>query len=248
MPRSITATRTALLAGAWLFVLAGCDRTADGPPSAAGPEAAPGPESAPPRDLPLPRTPAPDDPLQPYVWNCDDGQTIRMRNLLRENAITIEMHEGGRKLPLVVSASGARYSDGSITFWTKGDTALLERPGSAPVNCRQDRFASLLADARVRGVTFRGTGNEPGWTVEIGPGARLEFVTNYGQERHAFDAATESRAGAARVFAAADGERSIRVTVSEEACADDMSGQAFDQRMIVEFGGQTYRGCASALR
>jgi uncharacterized membrane protein len=186
--------------------------------------------------------------LQAYVWTCDDGQTIRMRNLLRENAITIELHEGGRKLPLVVSASGARYSDGSLTFWTKGDTALFERPGSAPVNCRQDRFESLLADARVRGLAFRGTGNEPGWTVEIGPGARLEFITNYGQDRHVFDAATESGEGGARVYAAADGERSIKVTLNAEACTDDMSGRAFDHSMAVEFGGQAYRGCATTLR
>ena len=245
----------AALVGAILVALAGCNRAANEPPAAIepeqaatpAPEAAPSAESAPPADASSTHTPAPGEPLQAYVWNCDDGQTIRMRNLLRENAITIEMHEGGRKLPQAVSASGVRYSDGSLTFWTKGDTALLERQGSAPVNCRQNRFESLLADARVRGVTFRGTGNEPGWTVEIGPGARLEFVTNYGQERHAFETANESNEGDARVYTAADGERSIKVTVSAEACTDDMSGWAFDHRMAVEFGGQTYRGCATAL-
>ncbi len=76
------------------------------------------------------------DALQAYVWNCDGDLTLRMKNLLREGAITLEMHEGGRKLPQVVSASGAKYSDGSLTFWTKGDTATLERAGAAPVQCR----------------------------------------------------------------------------------------------------------------
>ena len=256
MPRSITTAGLAALVAASLLPLAGCNRAANEPPSASEPEQAAGPEpeaatsaeNAPPADTSATRTPAPDEPLQAYVWNCDDGQTIRMRNLLRENAISIEMHEGGRKLPLAVSASGARYTDGSLTFWTKGDTALLERQGSTPVNCRQNRFESLLADARVRRVTFRGTGNEPGWTVEIGPGSRLKFVTNYGQDRHAFETATESNEGGARVYSAANGERSIKVTVSAEACTDDMSGWSFDHRMLVEFGGRTYRGCATALR
>ena len=254
MPRSVAVTSSAALLSAILVALAGCNRAANEPPyasepeqAAAAPEAAPSAENAPPADTSATGTPAPDEPLQAYVWNCDDGQTIRMRNLLRENAISIEMHEGGRKLPLAVSASGARYTDGSLTFWTKGDTALFERQGSTPVNCRQNRFESLLADARVRGVTFRGTGNEPGWTVEIGPGSRLEFVTNYGQDRHAFETATESSEGSTRFFSAANGERSIKVTVSTDACTDDMSGWSFDHRMVVELGGQTYRGCATAL-
>lgn len=255
MPRSRWLAGTFALVGAILAALAGCNRAANEPPAASEPtqaaapahEAGPSAENAPPADTSATRTPAPDEPLQAYVWNCDDGQTIRMRNLLREDAITIEMHEGGRKLPRAVSASGARYSDGSLTFWTKGDTALLERQGSAPVNCRENRFESLLADARVRGVTLRGTGNERGWSIEIGPGSRLEFVTNYGQDRHAFETATASGEGGTRVYSAANGERSIKVTVSAETCTDDMSGWSFDHRMVVEFGGQTHRGCATAL-
>jgi membrane-bound inhibitor of C-type lysozyme len=191
---------------------AGCQRTSDTPSEAPQPAAAQ-PAVPPPPVEPRAEPEVPAGVLQAYVWTCDDGQTIRMRNLLRESAITIEMHEGGRKLPLVASASGAKYSDGSLTFWTKGDTAMFERPGSATVNCTQNRFESLLADARVRGVTFRGTGNE----------------------------------GGTRVYSATGGERSIKVTVTTEPCTDDMSGWAFDHRMVVEFDGQTLRGCATAL-
>lgn len=224
----------------------GCQRASETPTEPPQPAAAPPTVTAPAIEANA-EPEAPEGVLQAYVWTCDDGQTIRMRNLLREKAITIEMHEGGRKLPQVISASGARYSDGSLTFWTKGDTALLEREGSAPVNCREDSLQSLRADARVRGVVLRGTGNEPGWTVEVGPGSRLEFVTNYGADRHAFDAA-ESNEGGARVYAVTDGEQAIKVTAIAEPCTDDMSGWAFDHRMVVEFGGQTYRGCATDLR
>ena len=250
--RSTLAAATALLLVS-LPILTACNRSPDQPaPSVAEPVAAPGPSPAAQAARPSADSdvPPPEGVLRAYVWNCDGGLTLNMKNLYRDNAITLDLPEGPRRLPQVVSASGASYSDGSLTFWTKGDTATLEREGSAPVQCREARYESLLADARERGVRFRGRGNEPGWTVEIGPGTRLEFVTDYGQERHAFDAASESgsETAGARVFRAEHGSQRIKVSVTTEACTDDMSDERFAQQMIVEFGGRSYRGCATALQ
>lgn len=250
--RSTLAAATALLLVS-LPILTACNRSPDQPaPSATEPVAAPEPSPAAQAARPSADSdvPPPEGVLRAYVWNCDGGLTLNMKNLYGEAAITLDLPEGPRRLPQVVSASGASYSDGSLTFWTKGDTATLEREGSAPVQCREARYESLLADARERGVRFRGRGNEPGWTVEIGPGTRLEFVTDYGQERHAFDAASESgsETAGARVFRAEHGSQRIKVSVTTEACTDDMSDERFAQRMTVEFGGRSYRGCATALQ
>jgi len=250
--RSTLAAATALLLVS-LPILTACNRSPDQPaPSATEPVAAPGPSPAAQAARPSAASdvPPPEGVLRAYVWNCDGGLTLNMKNLYREAAITLDLPEGPRKLPQDVSASGAKYSDGSLTFWTKGDTATLERQGSAPVQCREARYESLLADARERGVRFRGRGNEPGWTVEIGPGTRLEFVTDYGQERHAFDAASESgsETAGARVFRAEHGSQRIKVSVTTETCTDDMSDERFAQQMIVEFGGRSFRGCATALQ
>jgi uncharacterized membrane protein len=250
--RSTLAAATALLLVS-LPILTACNRSPDQPaPSVTETVAAPGPSPAAQAARPSADSdvPPPEGVLRAYVWNCDGGLTLNMKNLYRDNAITLDLPEGPRRLPQVVSASGASYSDGSLTFWTKGDTATLERQGSAPVQCREVRYESLLADARERGVRFRGRGNEPGWTVEIGPGTRLEFVTDYGQERHAFDAASESgsETAGARVFRAEHGSQRIKVSVTTEACTDDMSDERFAQRMIVEFGGRSFRGCATALQ
>ena len=249
LPVFAAMTAAPLIVG--LFALTACKRAADLP----APTPAPGPSAAQeqiaaPAAAVTAEVPPPEGVLRAYVWDCDGGLTLRMKNLYREDAITLEMHEGPRRLPLVVSASGAKYSDGSLTFWTEGDTAILEREGTAPVNCRESRYASLLADARERGVRYRGRGNEPGWTVEVGPGARLEFVTNYGQERHAFDAATESgsETAGARVVRAEQGDHRIKVSVTTEPCTDDMSGEHFEQLVVVEFGGKSFRGCGTALQ
>jgi uncharacterized membrane protein len=262
MRTSATAVLSAALLLAALPTLTSCQR---GPGDATAPvnEAQPPPPSArtappvaeseaptPAQAAPSGDVPPPEGVLRAYVWDCDGGLKLRMKNLYREAAITLEMHEGARKLPQVISASGAKYSDGSLTFWTKGATATFERQGSVPVNCREARAESLLADARERGVRYRGSGNEPGWTLEIGPGQRIVYTGEYGQERHEFDAAAE-RAGdeaGALVYVAGDGADRIEVTVVRQACADDMSGAGFDHRMVVQYGGMTYRGCATQLR
>ena len=254
MRPTLAAVVPAMLIGAGMVTTSGCQRT--GEERAAAPAEAPA-EATPPAAAaePPPAAAAPTDAapepevLLAYVWQCDGGLTLRMKNLLRDDAVTVDLHEGARKLPRVESASGAKYSDGSTTFWNKGEAATWERAGTA-VDCRLDRHQSLLADARERGVVYRGTGNEPGWHAEVGRDGHLLFVTQYGQERHEFAKSqlTESAEHGIRVYQADLGEQRLRITVSKEPCTDDMSGQAFDHRIVVKHGGQTYNGCATDLR
>lgn len=254
---------TLLLAS--LAALTGCQRGSDdgaasssvapstaatAPSAPAEVPAAPEPAAPPATATPADDVPPPEGVLRAYVWDCDGGLTLRMKNLYRESAVTLEMHEGPRKLSQVVSASGAKYSDGSLTFWTRGSEASFERAGSPPVQCREARAQSLLADARERGVIWRGQGNEPGWTVEIGPGQRLSYVTSYGEQRHDVEVTTE-RGGdeiGMHIYIAETPAGRLKVSVAKEPCADDMSGEAFDHRMVVEHGDRTHRGCATELQ
>lgn len=229
------------------FLLTGCQRGAEPPATTAelpGPAGAvtPSPETG---TIPTAGDGAdpPEGVLRAYVWNCDDGRTLHMKNLYREDAITLELHEGPRKLPHVPAASGAKYADETLTFWTKGEEALFERKGQAGVNCRQDRARSLAADARARGVRLRGFGNEPGWSVEIGPGDRVTWVTGYGEDRYEFESAEEPRDDGGTAYVGTADGGAIRVTVTPESCHDDMSGEAFTHRVMIEYEGRTYRGC-----
>jgi uncharacterized membrane protein len=52
----------------------------------------------------------------------------------------------------------------------------------------------------------------------------------------------------ARVVRAEQGAEQIKVSVTTDDCADDMSGEHFEQRVIVEFDGKTFRGCGTALQ
>ena len=167
-PRLAAGAETRIAAGAAPFLLltfglatglAGCQRSSDEPagggrgeprvPAAAAPvENVPAPTGA-----TAPSSPYDDAPagvLRAYVWACADGQKIVMRNLFREKAIAIDLHDGTRRLEQAVSASGARYEDGAVVFWTKGGTATFERKGTPPVHCEELRDESLREDARLR--------------------------------------------------------------------------------------------------
>ena len=246
---------TLLRLGVVLFgctaALAGCSRNTDPAQTATQPAspAATAARPAAPETVAAPVEDVPEGVLLAYVWDCDDGTSLTMKNLLRENAIVLDLHEGPRHLPQVVSASGAKYDDGSVSFWTKGDTAMFERKGSAVVNCRVNRARSLVADARARGVAFRGQGNEPGWILEISPPGTIVFNTNYGQERHVFQgAAVTGDAASGAEYRAAEGDVQIGVTVTQKPCQDDMAGTPFDYSFVVQFGGRTYRGCGNDMR
>lgn len=236
-----------------LVALGACQRSGEESTTPAAtdatPAAAPAPAPAAPPSTPGDEGP-PEGVLRAYVWECDGGVTLRVRNLYRENAVSIELHEGARKLPQVASASGAKYADGTVTFWSKGGTATFERKGSPAINCTEARARSLLADAKLRGITYRAQGNEPGWLVEVGPGESLTYLADYGQARHAFAGVTRSSGDAPGtvLFAGEHGGQAIRFTLTREPCVDDMSGAEFDHRAVVEFGGSELRGCGTAVQ
>lgn len=54
------------------------------------------------------------------------------------SAVVLLVGEGAARLPQVISASGARYSDGRQTFWVKGELASWQQ-GEAPAYACEPR-------------------------------------------------------------------------------------------------------------
>jgi membrane-bound inhibitor of C-type lysozyme len=104
-------------------------------PAGAGTTAATNPEVAAPADAQAVAA-LPEGAKLYYAWECDGGLHLVMKNLIQDRAVSLETHEGSRKLPQAVSASGVRYTDGTVTFWTKGETATYQREGGPLLNCR----------------------------------------------------------------------------------------------------------------
>jgi membrane-bound inhibitor of C-type lysozyme len=60
------------------------------------------------------------------VFDCPGGETITAQFIGTEEAVVTLPDQAPMTLPATEAASGARYSDGTTTFWNKGDEALVE--------------------------------------------------------------------------------------------------------------------------
>lgn len=63
-------------------------------------------------------------------------------------AVVLRLEQGERRLERVRTASGAKYQDGTLSFWTKGNEALLQTGDGSAVNCRQLREPLLRPEHR----------------------------------------------------------------------------------------------------
>lgn len=182
------------------------------------------------------------------LWTCDPGPAELTTTFDDDGGMVMEGPGGATAFRVAISASGARYVAPGRQFWIKGSQAYYDAAGAEAL-CREDPRRSWREDARRRGATLRATGNEPGWTLEIGP-ERLYLADDYGRTRLAFPAAApEVRGGGAeRVWRARAAGHSLEVRVLAGPCVDDMSGEAFDFTVELTLDGTPRRGCAEAVR
>lgn len=150
-------------------------------------------------------------------------------------------------LSQVRSASGSKYQEGDIEFWSKGDEAMLTIGTEQYFNCVLVPHRVPWEDARRRGVNFRAVGNEPGWTLEIQQGRHLLFVADYGMRRVAAPDPGEQVRDGTRSWHAVTDSADLRVEVLQETCADTMSGEEFPSRVTATLDGVVLRGCGRDL-
>ena len=61
---------------------------------------------------------------------CPDGTSLDTTFDNTAHTVTVALPDGTVTLPQVESADGGKYSDGTTTFWNKGDEALVEVSGN----------------------------------------------------------------------------------------------------------------------
>jgi uncharacterized membrane protein/heat shock protein HslJ len=183
-----------------------------------------------------------------FVFDCDGDVSFTMRTGPGEMALWAPASLGGtyQVLSITRSASGARYEEGDTVFWNKGDLATIEIGGQRYVDCRSNPSKVPWADAARRGATFRALGNEPSWYVEIFP-ERLAIVTELGANRAELPhGGPVVENGRTTYHAAVDG-RDATVVIDRRACADTMSGEAFEAAATVQLDDRTFTGCGRFL-
>ena len=199
--------------------------------------------------LVAPAVPYPTSPPATYFFECEG-----LEFTARHDQRGVYLFLPGRTLLLAEtpSGSGAQYTDGQSTFWSKGEEALLEVGGKTYSQCRNNRRRAVWEDAKLNGVDFRAVGNEPGWYLEIydkGTPEKIDFVGDYGQVYYTFPSVQrEARETRERKrYTARIGGHQLEVTLEKGPCLDDMSGEAFETSVTVKLNNRSYRGCGKAL-
>ncbi|HVJ29107.1 MAG TPA: META domain-containing protein [Gammaproteobacteria bacterium] len=184
---------------------------------------------------------------QTFVYDCDSDVSFTVRIGADEVALWAPASVGGtyQVLSRVRAASGAQYREGDTLYWSTGDLATIEIDGQRFVDCRSNPSKVPWADAKRRGATFRGLGQEPGWFVEIFPD-RLALVTDYGTNRTEGKHAGSVIAAGRTTYRTAEG-REVTIVIDRQACADIMSGEPFEAAVTASIDNRTLKGCGRFL-
>jgi uncharacterized membrane protein len=186
---------------------------------------------------------APDTTL---VYECEGG--LSFVTAIRGDTAWAFLPSGTAPLPQVPAASGARYGDGSTVLWSKGDATTLQQPGEPTRTCRNNRARAIWEHARLRGVSFRAVGNEPGWYLEIAADS-VRLVTDYGARSRVMptpEPRMDTVADRTVYRMVAEGE-AVEVLLEPGPCRDTMSGEEFETTVTVVLVRGTLRGCGRAL-
>jgi membrane-bound inhibitor of C-type lysozyme len=74
-------------------------------------------------------TPAFAEDKADVIYRCDDGRGVTASFVTAPNEVLLTTDGQILRLPQGLSGSGARYTDGTVLFWIKGNDAQLEMPG-----------------------------------------------------------------------------------------------------------------------
>lgn len=180
-----------------------------------------------------------------HSFQC--GDVAVDANFEVDDQVTLSLPWGKAELPLVPAASGARYDDGDIEFWTRGtDQARLTIADDDSVECSLRDSVSPWTQAMLDGVDFRAVGNEPSWHVDVMEEEGIMFLTrDHGANRLVFEN-VEVLADQAGYHADASGN-DVKVMLASEPCQDSMVGWTFPFTVSLESNGQTLQACGRFL-
>jgi putative lipoprotein len=185
--------------------------------------------------------------VQTFVYECPDDFSFVART--ETGRVWLFLPGKTIDLPHVPSASGAKYSNGSDTFWSKADEMLIQTGDYKHTGCRNNRAKAIWEHAKLNGVDFRALGNEPGWYMEISNRQDILLVTDYGQQTYRFPSSIINSEPNDRTstYSASSNDNVIEVVIKGDPCRDSMSGEAFSATVSVLINNKKYHGCGRAL-
>ncbi|MEM1111138.1 MAG: MliC family protein [Pseudomonadota bacterium] len=190
-------------------------------------------------------------------WRSDErpiGQTLVYECLGYEfiarmgpGEMAVWLDDEYRVLSQVRSASGVKYQEGDIVFWSKGEDAMLMIGPDRYGDCALAPARAPWEDARRRGVNFRASGNEPGWYLELKEGEQILFVGNYGGQRLLLPEPGVQWDDGVRLYQTRNDAHEIILEIRTQTCRDSMRGDEYPATVSLLVDGRALSGCGTDL-
>lgn len=179
------------------------------------------------------------------VFRCPDGTAFVGR--ARGDSVEVTYGTESFTLAPAMSASGARYSDGTRVFWSRGAEARLEAPGYLLEGCNGEAADDPWEVSRLLGYDVRAIGQEPGWMVEVASGRRMHVLADYGEIEFITGPPLEEEANGGTIYRAERDGGEVVLHITPGDCQDVMSGEAFPARATLELDDRSLEGCGRPL-
>lgn len=182
------------------------------------------------------------------AWHCVPAQQ-HLVTATNANDLRLWSLHGAWRLPQAVVASGARYQDGEISFWNRGEKARVETP-RGQLQCSLAEQRDALTRSEQPGVMFFGRGNEPGWSVALAhdtPTLTIQLHDKDESFQLPYMVSVMDNEAGRVVIENGDVAPFFRVRIEAGACFDNMSGEPFPARVTLTYGGQQYSGCGQGI-
>lgn len=122
-----------------------------------------------------------------------------------------------------------------------------EPPDTNTPEIDEASFGGVWHQAKLRGVSFRAIGQEPGWLLEIMDGSEILLVTDTGQTKVSYPYVEPDVFQEQRRTRFLISDHDVEIIIEGKACRDSMSGEEFAVTVTVTVGEVRLSGCGRAL-
>lgn len=180
-------------------------------------------------------------PANQHLVSADNDQVLRLWSL-----------HGAWRLPQAVVADGARYQNGEISVWDRGDNALVETPrGQLTCQAAGTRGAMTRAEnpgVMFKGVLFESEGSGSPWQLTLAhdtPTVTLRAPSGQTERFSYMLSVLDNQAGRV-VLESADVRPFFRVRIDAAACFD-VDEAPYPARVTLTYQGEQYSGCGQGI-
>jgi putative lipoprotein len=123
----------------------------------------------------------------------------------------------------------------------------VESPETTTPEFDEASFGGVWHQAKLRGVSFRAIGQEPGWLLEIADGSEILLVTDTGQTKTSYPYVEPNVFPEERRTRFFISDYAVEIIIEGKACRDSMSGEKFAVTVTVTIGEDHLSGCGRVL-